>query len=148
MSEDFNEDAAEQVPTGNPEDFPEPGETGESPDTDPTTGAADSEPTDLDLAEPEPTGRLSGIKNALSSTTPSPKLSEVESPWNPEEGGLTRVYRGIQKATNSDGMPAWADILIGAIEEYVSRVEPETSPSETPEESPTEGPDMGGEIAT
>ena len=74
---------------------------------------------------PEGSAGRSSVVEALMNTEPSEPLEMIESPWNPERGGPTRVYRGIQKLTNVDGMPAIADILIGAAETFVEEVETE-----------------------
>jgi hypothetical protein len=56
------------------------------------------------------------LKEMLLSSDPDQSLRETESPWNPEDGGVTRVYRGIKKMTGAPGMPAIGDLLIGLIE--------------------------------
>jgi len=61
-------------------------------------------------------GRLGTLKQMALSTDPSVPLEEVENPWDPDRGGLARVYRGIQKATGVDGLPAVADVFIGTLE--------------------------------
>lgn len=60
------------------------------------------------------------IREIAFSTSPSEPLESVESPWDPERGGMTRIMRGIQKATNVDGLPAIADIGIGIAEWWTS----------------------------
>jgi len=57
-----------------------------------------------------------GLKNALLRTSPDTPLSRVESPWNPEEGGVTRIYRGLQKMLDFAGTPAIVDLVVGTIE--------------------------------
>jgi len=59
-----------------------------------------------------------GLKQALLSTGPETPLSQVESPWDPEQGGVTRIYRGLQKALDFDGTPAVVDLAIGAVEAF------------------------------
>lgn len=61
-------------------------------------------------------GSRESLQDMLLSTDPSQPLSVVESPWNPRQGGLTRVYRGIQKMSGFGGTPAIADVLIGVAE--------------------------------
>jgi hypothetical protein len=78
-----------------------------------------------------------GLKNALLRTTPNTRLSEVDSPWNPDEGGITRVYRGLQKALDFEGMPAIVDIVVGAAE-YMSAFEPEGGEQENGGQQPSE----------
>lgn len=107
--------------------------------SDPTDGAGEPVPSDADTVEaptdggPFEAGELgpppgtepdeadgtdggSTWGDALRSTEPDMPLSDVESPWNPEEGGASRVYRGFQKATGTDGVPAWVDLILGAAE--------------------------------
>lgn len=62
------------------------------------------------------TSRFSNFKAILLQTDPSPPLQEVEDPWNPDAGGIRRVYRGLQKMAGFAGMPAIGDVLIGAAE--------------------------------
>jgi len=87
--------------------------------TDGANGAADPEPM--------PTGEggssVNGMLEALLQTEPNEPLESVESPWRPDVGGPARVYRGIQKMTNMNGMPAIADIVIGAAEILVDKSE-------------------------
>jgi len=72
-------------------------------------------------AEPsDDLGSTSTLREMLLSTDPSPKLHDVESPWNPDLGAETRLYRGLMKMTGVDGMPAVVDIIIGAAEIVVS----------------------------
>jgi len=61
-------------------------------------------------------GSTSAWREMLLSTGPDDPLEQVESPWDPERGGLTRMYRGIRKMTGLDGMPAIADLVVGAVE--------------------------------
>jgi len=61
-------------------------------------------------------GSESTIRDMLMNTDPSMPLEEVEDPYDPERGGTARVYRGIMKLTGVEGLPAAADIGIGAIE--------------------------------
>lgn len=67
----------------------------------------------------------------LMATDPNPPLETVESPWNPELGGYSRVYRGIMKIGDIEGMPAVADLLIGCLEVFSeqSLEQPETDES-------------------
>jgi hypothetical protein len=61
-------------------------------------------------------GKLGWLKQAAFKTEPSPDLADVEDPWNPDEGGVTRIKRAFLKATGADGLPAVADLLIGIFE--------------------------------
>lgn len=56
------------------------------------------------------------FKDMALSTDPSTPLDAVESPWDPERGGATRIMRAVQKATSVDGLPAIADFVIGVAE--------------------------------
>ena len=56
------------------------------------------------------------LVDRLLNTEPNTPLESVESPWQPEVGGPPRIYRGIQKIGDIEGMPAIADILIGIVE--------------------------------
>jgi hypothetical protein len=62
-------------------------------------------------------GSTSTLREMLLSKDPDPALETVESPWNPEEGGRNRVYRGLKKALGASGMPAVVDVVIGLLEE-------------------------------
>ena len=56
------------------------------------------------------------IVDRLLNTEPNTPLESIESPWQPEAGGPPRIYRGIQKIGDIEGMPAIADIAIGIVE--------------------------------
>lgn len=104
----------------------------EAVDMDPDAAAAfatGADPTDARDPSMEPGGNhalaeghaspkssLDGIWDALSRTEPSPRLETVESPFDLARGGPSRVMRGIMKATGHDGMPAWADLILGTLE--------------------------------
>jgi hypothetical protein len=57
-----------------------------------------------------------GLTNALLRTEPNKSLDQVESPYDPERGGETRIYRGLQKMLDFEGMPAILDIVVGLLE--------------------------------
>jgi hypothetical protein len=61
------------------------------------------------------------LKAMLMSTEPDDDLSSVESPYDPEAGGLTRMYRGAQKMLGFDGTPAIVDMAVGAVEAIVGK---------------------------
>lgn len=61
-------------------------------------------------------GSTSTLREMLMSTDPDRPLDTVESPWDPDRGGETRMFRGIMKMTDVDGLPAFADLVIGAAE--------------------------------
>lgn len=86
-------------------------------------GDVDAGDGDVEASDPAPAapasnggGLFGSIGEALLSTEPSRPLATIDDPWNPEEGGTARIYRGIQKITSMDGMPAILDIGIGALE--------------------------------
>ena len=56
------------------------------------------------------------IVDRLLNSEPNTPLESVESPWQPDVGGPARIYRGIQKIGDIEGMPAIADIAIGIVE--------------------------------
>lgn len=61
-------------------------------------------------------GSTSTLREMLLSTDPSPSLAEVDSPWDPDLGGPSRIYRAVLKIGSFDGMPAIADLTIGVAE--------------------------------
>jgi hypothetical protein len=61
-------------------------------------------------------GSTSTLRDMLLSTDPDTPLEDVEAPYDPQRGGVTRIYRGIIKATGISGLPAIADIGIGVVE--------------------------------
>jgi hypothetical protein len=67
-------------------------------------------------------GSESTLREMLLATDPDRSLEEIESPWDPELGGETRIFRAVQKATDVDGLPAIADLLIG-LAEVVQRLD-------------------------
>lgn len=69
-------------------------------------------------------GSRDGLQDALLSTDPQKPLEDVESPWNPDDGGMTRIYRGLQKMLGFSGMPAIVDVVVG-IGEFVTSYEPD-----------------------
>lgn len=89
---------------------------GQEPEGPPTPEQPETAEFDTDEGS-----RFGTIAEAALSTEPSIPLEQVESMWNPEQGGETRVSRGIQKATNINGIPAALDIAIGVIEMWVER---------------------------
>lgn len=61
-------------------------------------------------------GSTSSLREMMMSTDPSPPLDAVESPWDPDRGGPTRMMRGLKKMTGADGIPAVVDVAIGVVE--------------------------------
>jgi len=70
----------------------------------------------------QPSGATPGVDagksivDRLLNTEPNTPLESVESPWQPDVGGPPRIYRGIQKIGDIEGMPAIADLVIGIVE--------------------------------
>lgn len=93
------------------------------PDTEPDNDGLEGDLDELESewsdsppgAEPE-TSRKSKLIEALRNTEPHQDLGDVDNPWNPEEGGVTRIYRGLQKLSGIEGTEAWMDITIGILE--------------------------------
>jgi len=95
------------------------------------TGGGPVDPGDFDLGEtpgpegPETEPEISGNEtrpwDMLWNTTPEKPLDQVDSPWDPEKGGLTRVKRGVMKMGDFDGTPAILDIGVGIAEFVVSQ---------------------------
>ncbi len=86
----------------------------------PNEGEINQPEGDLQDTTPTPEGAERGfigkIMSRLMATDPNPELENVDSAWNPEQGGMTRIFRGIQKMGDIEGIPAIADIVIGIIE--------------------------------
>lgn len=80
-----------------------------------------------------------GLKDALLRTTPDVRLEDVESPWDPERGGINRVYRGLRKALGFEGQPAIVDIVVGAAE-FMHAFEPEGDGTDDGDESTEDEP--------
>ena len=77
------------------------------------------------------------IVDRLLNTEPNTPLELVESPWQPEAGGPPRIYRGIQKIGDIEGMPAIADIVIGIVETIQQQSDNDDS-QETVESEPND----------
>lgn len=99
----------------------------EAVDVDPSgptdsSGAAADATSDHAAAEGTDASSTSGmgstdtLREMLLSTDPSPSLADVDSPWNPDLGGPSRIYRALMKMGNFEGMPAIGDLMIGAAE--------------------------------
>jgi hypothetical protein len=77
-------------------------------------------------ADVDDAGGASGggsVTDMMLSTDPSPSLDAVEDPWDPDKGGTTRIFRGLQKAFGASGIPAIGDVLIGVVEVYSAAAE-------------------------
>jgi hypothetical protein len=79
-----------------------------------TSGHAAAEGTDA--SSTSGMGSSSQLREMLLSTDPSPRLAEVDSPWDPDLGGPSRIYRAFLKMGNFDGLPAGLDLVIGVAE--------------------------------
>lgn len=91
-------------------------------------------------------GSVSKWREMLMQTDPHRRLDDVENPWDPERGAETRIYRGIQKMADFDGMPAIVDIVVG-FAELVVKIDPASDDGDEPdaEDDPLAG--MEGDIA-
>ena len=100
-------------------------------------GTAPSSPSTRDL------GSSSTWREMLLSTDPAPSLAETDDPWNPEQGGSTRIYRGLMKATGVDGLPAVVDVVIGIAElaQSLNLHDDEQSESDGNADDPEQGDD-------
>lgn len=85
----------------------------------------------------DPTKSTDAVWEALSNTDPNTPLEQVESPWNPVDGGMARIFRAVQKMTGANALPAWADILIGAAE-FMTQMDNQQSD----DREDTDGPDI------
>ncbi len=121
-----------------PLDPSEVAEVSSGPEESPMAGHIETEGIGVS-GEPEPGPESGSLLESLWNTEPNRPLTEIDSPWNPEQGGIPRVYRGIQKMADVDGLPAIADIFIGLAEEYTKR-NGVPSPSDGTDES---GSDSG-----
>lgn len=97
---------------------------------------------------PETSSSSSTLRDSLLSTSPEQRLDDVEAPYDPERGGVNRVYRGVRKMLDVDGLPAVADIGIGLIEWFESSNARSTSDDEQEDKQPeTErGPDRPDDL--
>ena len=90
--------------------------------TNPDGSLDDSGFDDIPGSEGQPSDTTPGVDagksivDRLLNTKPNTPLDSVESPWKPDVGGPARIYRGIQKIGDIEGMPAIVDILIGIVE--------------------------------
>jgi len=75
------------------------------------------------------------IVDRLLNTEPNTPLESVESPWQPDVGGPARIYRGIQKIGDIEGMPAIADLAIGIVETMQQQSDSEDSDDSVDSES-------------
>lgn len=94
-------------------DEPEPASAAVDDDRPESDGSSDPPATSSTESS---TSRTQTIKDMLFATDPERDLDDVEAPYDPERGGLNRVYRGIQKMVDVDGLPAIADVVLGFAE--------------------------------
>jgi hypothetical protein len=95
----------------------------------------------IDASETSGAGSSSTLRDMLMSTEPNTPLERVESPFDPDAGGMNRVYRGFQKMLGADGLPAILDVGVGVAEFVVGR---DFGNDESSEEGETAAP-VGGE---
>lgn len=89
-------------------------------DPEETTAEGHAAAEGVDEAPVGEVGSENTLREMLMSTEPGHSLDDVESPWDPDRGGMTRIMRAVQKATGASGLPAVADLAIGAAEWWVS----------------------------
>lgn len=87
----------------------------------------------FDSVDSTEAGSASNWREMMFSTEPDEPLEAVDDPWNPEEGGVTRIWRGVKKMAGFDGTPAIMDVVIGVCELV-------TNPPENGGEAETEEP--------
>lgn len=101
----------------------------------------DGDPVDLpgaETADTDTADTTESLLDRLLNSEPNPPLETVENPWNPDEGGVSRVFRGIQKIGDITGLPAVADILIGLLEAHYSLSSPSNPKGDRGEDRGTE----------
>jgi hypothetical protein len=100
------------------------------------------------LSDDNPEGEESkkGILGRLFNTEPSKPLTQIEDPYNPDIGGANRIFRGIQKLGDVEGLPAIADLLIGTFE-LVQQQGSEQTDEHTDEQTTGTDPQTGA-VAT
>ena len=95
--------------------------TGSAPTTETSDQSVAPDHADAEGAPDESDmGSTSRWRDMLPSSDPDPPLQDVENPWNPEDGGLSRVFRAVMKMGGMNGLPAWADLAIAIPETWVS----------------------------
>ncbi|WP_363467819.1 hypothetical protein [Halogeometricum borinquense] len=95
----------------------------------PNHAAAEGAPEETEV-------RSSTVQEMLFSTEPERSLDAIESPWDPDRGGPRRIYRGLQKMADVDGMPAIFDVGLGIAETVVwTQQQRESSESDAGDDS-------------
>lgn len=122
-----------------PSDAVDPAEIGETGE-----GVASEHAAAEGAPDETAVGSSSSWRDMLLSTSPEKPLGATESPWDPDLGGPTRIYRGLQKMADFDGMPAIADLVIGAVETVVA-FEPDGG-DDADEENADDDQDDGGDV--
>jgi hypothetical protein len=93
-----------------------------------TLEAADGDAADHAVAEgaetPDKSGSDSTLREMLLATDPDRSLDEIDAPYDPDRGGLARIYRGFMKMLNMSGTPAVIDLVVGAVE-VIARIDTE-----------------------
>lgn len=126
--------------------------TGDTPPS-PDESSSENEQVASDHADaegaPDETdmGNTSRWREMLQSGDPHPPLREVETPWNPDEGGPARVMRAVRKMAGFDGLPAWADLAIAIPETWVWMKENHLDNVGTEQQDETETEQADGEEA-
>jgi hypothetical protein len=114
---------------------------------DAATSSSSSSSEDVQEATDEEAESLVDVvRSMLMSTSPNPELSDVDDPWNPEEGGTSRIYRAAMKATGVDGLPAVGDAIIGFLEAGEEQDVAGESSSDDDEDDEPELGELAGDV--
>lgn len=126
-------------------------DTGRDPPSSATEGAeratedhAAAEGTDASSSSGMGSSR--SLREMLLSTEPDTPLEQVESPWDPDAGGINRIYRAFQKMLDFSGLPAVVDLVVG-VAEFVTAYEPEGDGGEGDDHDRADGDYVGGDVA-
>jgi hypothetical protein len=120
---------------------------------DPETQVVEATSSSHQAAEgTESSGKFSRstLKDMAFSTEPSMSLEDVESPWNPQAGGWTRIKRSFMKATGIQGTPMILDFFVGIGEvvhtwdESFNLSEPDEDDEDDQDEDPFETVEVEG----
>lgn len=92
--------------------------TGDAPVAQHAEAEGTDAPDALDESPREYGGRRQWWREALlDAPDDSPRLSEIDTLWNPEDGGMRRVSRGVLNIFGRRRLPPVVDIPLGVLEE-------------------------------
>jgi hypothetical protein len=131
-------------------DPPSPSESLGASSGEQTPAEAIDELTDMaeggaDEAAAESSPSTSTPREMLLSTEPDPPLSQVESPWQPKEGGPSRLKRAAMKAGDVDGLPAALDLILGLVETATKFMDERDTDQGGAGDDDQDGADEGGD---